>query len=96
MCVAARFSLAFNASSTQDERFYVDRYHVVVVPMMLRAGKYFLAYDRELRCGVLQLPLADGAAMLVVLPDEGVDLDSVEDALRAETIQGWISKLKKT
>uniref|UniRef100_A0A671W1A3 Serpin peptidase inhibitor, clade A (alpha-1 antiproteinase, antitrypsin), member 10a n=1 Tax=Sparus aurata TaxID=8175 RepID=A0A671W1A3_SPAAU len=44
-----RFSPSFNSSLTQDERFYVDRYHVVMVPMMFRADKYFLAYDRLLK-----------------------------------------------
>uniref|UniRef100_A0A3P9CD42 Serpin peptidase inhibitor, clade A (alpha-1 antiproteinase, antitrypsin), member 10a n=1 Tax=Maylandia zebra TaxID=106582 RepID=A0A3P9CD42_9CICH len=41
----ASFTPPFNASSTQDERFYVDSYHVVMVPMMFRADKYLLAYD---------------------------------------------------
>uniref|UniRef100_A0A8C5GZQ1 Serpin domain-containing protein n=1 Tax=Gouania willdenowi TaxID=441366 RepID=A0A8C5GZQ1_GOUWI len=47
LCVSAHFSPPFNASFTQDERFYVDSYHTVMVPMMLRADKYFLAYDRS-------------------------------------------------
>lgn len=91
-----RFSPAFNSTLTQDERFYVDRYHVVMVPMMFRAGKYFLAYDRSLKVGVLKLPMADGAAMLVLLPDEGVDIIDIEEALTAEKIQAWIRQLKKT
>lgn len=91
-----RFSPAFNSSSTQDERFYVDRYHVVMVPMMFRADKYFLAYDRSLKAGVLKLPMADGAAMLVVLPDEGVDITAVEEDVTSEKIQTWIRQLKKT
>uniref|UniRef100_A0A3Q3K1P9 Serpin domain-containing protein n=1 Tax=Monopterus albus TaxID=43700 RepID=A0A3Q3K1P9_MONAL len=42
-----RFSPSFNSSLSQDERFYVDRYHVVMVPMMFSSDKYFLAYDRS-------------------------------------------------
>ncbi|XP_069581190.1 serpin peptidase inhibitor, clade A (alpha-1 antiproteinase, antitrypsin), member 10a [Brachyistius frenatus] len=91
-----QFSPAFNASSTQDERFYVDRYHVIVVPMMFRADKYFLAYDRSVKAGVLKLPMADGAAMLVVLPDEDVDIITVEEQVTADKIRGWIHQLKKT
>ncbi|XP_061609446.1 ovalbumin-related protein X-like [Phyllopteryx taeniolatus] len=91
-----RFSQAFNASATQDERFYVDKYHTVSVPMMFRADKYFLAYDRSLKAGVLRLPMADGAAMLVVLPDEDVDLGAVEDHVTSEKIRDWIGRLKKT
>ncbi|XP_061669029.1 protein Z-dependent protease inhibitor-like [Syngnathoides biaculeatus] len=90
------FSQAFNVSATQDERFYVDKYHVVSVPMMFRADKYFLAYDRSLKAGVLRLPMADGADTLVVLPDDGVDLGDVEEHLTPEKIRAWIGQLKKT
>ncbi|XP_070781847.1 serpin peptidase inhibitor, clade A (alpha-1 antiproteinase, antitrypsin), member 10a [Enoplosus armatus] len=91
-----RFSPSFNSSFTQDERFYVDRYHVVMVPMMFRADKYFLAYDRLVKVGVLKLPMADGAAMLVLLPDEDVDITTIEEEVTAEKIQAWIRQLKKT
>ncbi|XP_057678818.1 leukocyte elastase inhibitor-like [Corythoichthys intestinalis] len=91
-----RFRLAFNASVTQDERFYVDKYHVVTAPMMYRADKYFLAYDRALKTGVLKLPMTDGAAMLVVLPDDNVDIGSVEEEVNTEKIRAWIGQLKKT
>ncbi|XP_060908833.1 serpin peptidase inhibitor, clade A (alpha-1 antiproteinase, antitrypsin), member 10a [Labrus mixtus] len=91
-----RFSPSFNASVTQDERFFVDKYHVVMVPMMFRADKYFLAYDRSLKVGVLRLSMADGAAMLVVLPDEDVDITAVEEEVTGEKIRAWIRQLKKT
>lgn len=91
-----RFSPSFNASFTQDERFYVDRYHVVMVPMMFRADKYFLAYDRSLKVGVLKLPIVDGCAMLVLLPDEDVEITAVEEEVTGEKIQTWIRQLKKT
>ncbi|XP_054474547.1 protein Z-dependent protease inhibitor-like [Anoplopoma fimbria] len=92
----AQFSPSFNASFTQDERFYVDKYHVVMVPMMFRADKYFLAYDRSVKVGVLKLPMAGGAAMLVLLPDEGVDVTAVEEEVTGEKIQAWIRQLKRT
>lgn len=91
-----RFSPSFNSSLTQDERFFVDKYHVVMVPMMFRADKYFLAYDGGVKAGVLKLPMADGAAMLVVLPDEDVDVTAVEDEVTSEKIRAWIRRLKKT
>lgn len=71
-------------------------YNVVIVPMMFRTDKYFLAYDRSLKVGVLKLPMTGGAAMLVVLPDEDVDITTVEDEVTAEKIQAWIRQLKKT
>ncbi|XP_049613728.1 plasma serine protease inhibitor [Syngnathus scovelli] len=92
----AQFSQAFNASVTQEERFYVDNYHVVMVPMMFRADKYYLAYDRSLKAGVLKLPMTDGTAALVVLPDQDVDIGSVEEAVTEEKIRAWIRQLKKT
>ncbi|XP_017293774.1 protein Z-dependent protease inhibitor-like [Kryptolebias marmoratus] len=92
----SQFDPPFNSSSTQDERFYVDRYHVVMVPMMFQADKYFLAYDRVVKAGVLKLPMTDGTAMLVVLPDEDVDLTAVEEEMTLEKIQTWIQQLKKT
>ncbi|KAM9840305.1 protein Z-dependent protease inhibitor-like [Aulostomus maculatus] len=90
------FDPPFNSSLTQDERFYVDKYHVVMVPMMFRAGKYFLAYDRPLKAGVLKLPMADGAAMLVVFPDENVDITTIEENVTEDKIKAWIGQLKKT
>ncbi|KAG7233585.1 hypothetical protein INR49_006860 [Caranx melampygus] len=91
-----QFTPSFNTSLSQDERFYVDKYHVAMVTMMFRADKYFLAYDRSVKAGVLKLPMTDGAAMLVVLPDEDVDISSVEEEVTAEKIQAWIKQLKKT
>ncbi|GAA6230889.1 protein Z-dependent protease inhibitor-like [Lates japonicus] len=92
----ARFSPSFNSSLSQEERFYVDRYHIVMVTMMFRADKYFLAYDSSVKAGVLKLPMTDGMAMLVVLPDEDVDVTAVEEEVTAEKIQAWIKQLKKT
>lgn len=67
-----------------------------MVPMMFRADKYFLAYDRLLKVGVLKLPMADGTAMLVLLPDEDVDISSIEEEVTGEKIRAWIRQLKKT
>lgn len=67
-----------------------------MVTMMFRADKYFLAYDRTVKTGVLKLPMSDGAAMLVLLPDEDVDVSSVEDEVTGDKVQAWIRQLKKT
>ncbi|KAM4633144.1 serpin peptidase inhibitor, clade A (alpha-1 antiproteinase, antitrypsin), member 10a [Polymixia lowei] len=91
----SQFALAFNTSFTQDERFYVDKYHIIQVPMMFRSDKYHLAYDGSLKLGVLKLPMSDGAAMLVLLPDENVDITSIEEEITAERFQGWLRQLKK-
>ena len=92
----APFALAFNATHTQDERFYVDKYHIAMVPMMFRSDKFHLAYDPSLKLGVLKLPMSGGAAMLVLLPDENTDCTAVEEEVSADRFKGWVMKLKRT
>ncbi|KAK7930303.1 hypothetical protein WMY93_006698 [Mugilogobius chulae] len=94
--VQAQFQVPFNASQTLQERFFVDRYHTVMVPMMLTSGRFFLSYDRTLKTGVLRLGLDQGRALLVLVPDEGVALSALEEELSAEKVYGWIRGLKKT
>lgn len=91
-----QWQLPFSANSTQEERFYIDNYNIVQVPMMTRSDKYYLAYDPLLKVGILKLPCTDGIAMLVLLPDEDVDYTFIDDSLTTEVFFGWISKLKKT
>ncbi|KAG7461225.1 hypothetical protein MATL_G00207840 [Megalops atlanticus] len=90
------WELPFNRSATQEERFYVNKYKVVQVPMMNRADKYYLAYDPSMKLGVLKLPYQGGVAMLVLLPDKDVDYTSIDEMLTAERFLGWVGKLKKT
>lgn len=96
LSLQARFSVPFNASQTSSERFFVDRYRTVMVPMMLTSGKFFLAYDRTLKTGILRLGLDQGRAMLVLLPDEGVHVNMLEENLSQDQVQTWITALKKT
>lgn len=91
-----QWQLPFSANSTQEDRFFVDNYNIVQVPMMSRSDKYYLAYDPSLKVGILKLPCMDGIAMLVLLPDEDVDYTSIDDYLTTEVFIGWVSKLKKT
>uniref|UniRef100_A0A4W5NL40 Serpin peptidase inhibitor, clade A (alpha-1 antiproteinase, antitrypsin), member 10a n=2 Tax=Hucho hucho TaxID=62062 RepID=A0A4W5NL40_9TELE len=91
-----QFALTFNTNFTQDERFYVNKYKIAMVPMMFRSDKYHLAYDRSLKLGVLKLPMTGGAAMLVLLPDEDVDYTSIDEEITGERFQGWLKQLKRT
>lgn len=86
----------FNVTSTQEERFYVNKYKIVQVPMMLHSGKYYLAYDPTLKVGILKLPCEEGIAMLVLLPDEDVDYTYVDESMTGQVFRGWVEKLKKT
>ncbi|KAL7871635.1 hypothetical protein SRHO_G00066180 [Serrasalmus rhombeus] len=91
-----KWQLLFNANFTQQERFFVNKYHIVQVPMMFRSDKYYLAYDPTLKVGILKLPCMDGNAMLVLLPDEDVDYTFIDEALTNEVFLSWVLKLKKT
>ncbi|XP_016150191.1 serpin peptidase inhibitor, clade A (alpha-1 antiproteinase, antitrypsin), member 10a [Sinocyclocheilus grahami] len=86
----------FNVTFTQEERFYVNKYKIVQVPMMLRTGKYYLAYDPTLKVGILKLPCEEDIAMLVLLPDEDVDYTYIDESMTGEVFRRWVSKLKKT
>lgn len=86
----------FNVTFTQEERFYVNKYKIVQVPMMLHSGKYYLAYDPTLMVGILKLPCGEGNAMLVLLPDEDVDYTYIDESMTGEVFRGWVEKLKKT
>uniref|UniRef100_A0A8C9RV69 Protein Z-dependent protease inhibitor-like n=1 Tax=Scleropages formosus TaxID=113540 RepID=A0A8C9RV69_SCLFO len=91
-----KWDLPFNSSFTQEERFYVNKYNIAQVPMMFRADKYYLAYDRSLKLGVLKLPCQGKVAMLVLLPDKDVDYTAIDEELTPERFRGWVKQLKKT
>ncbi|XP_076873722.1 serpin peptidase inhibitor, clade A (alpha-1 antiproteinase, antitrypsin), member 10a [Brachyhypopomus gauderio] len=91
-----QWKFPFNVNFTQEDRFYVDKYHIVMAPMMIHSGKHYLAYDPELKVGILKLPCTDNTAMLVLLPDEEVDYTFIDEALTGEVFLRWVAKLKKT
>ncbi len=64
--------------------------------MMLRSGKYYLAYDPALKVGILKLPCEEGIAMLVLLPDEDVDYTYIDESMSGQVFRGWVENLKKT
>ncbi|XP_027028306.2 protein Z-dependent protease inhibitor [Tachysurus fulvidraco] len=85
----------FNPNSTENGRFYVDKYNIVQVPMMFILDKFYFATDDELRAKVLRLPYLGGAAMLIVLPDLHVDYTTIDDEINADRFLSWIKNLKK-
>lgn len=76
-------------------RFYVDKYNIVQVPMMVKEDKFSTAEDRELRARVLRLPYRGGAALLIVLPDAAADYTVIDDEISAERFYGWIKNMKR-
>uniref|UniRef100_A0A8C4SQP1 Serpin peptidase inhibitor, clade A (alpha-1 antiproteinase, antitrypsin), member 10b n=2 Tax=Erpetoichthys calabaricus TaxID=27687 RepID=A0A8C4SQP1_ERPCA len=84
----------FNASDTEESRFYVNKYKVVRVPMMYKSDRFQMAYDSTLKLIILKLPYRGNAAMLVLLPEKDVDHDSIDEEISAKHLTGWLKKLK--
>ncbi|ELV13981.1 Serpin B9 [Tupaia chinensis] len=60
------------------------------VQMMFQEGTFNMACVSEVRAQLLELPYAgQELSMLVLLPDDGVDLSSVEESLTFEKLMAW-------
>ncbi|XP_075866546.1 serpin B9 isoform X3 [Microcebus murinus] len=60
------------------------------VQMMFQEATFKIAHVREARAQVLELPYAGGElSLLVLLPDDGVELGSVEQNLTFEKFTAW-------
>uniref|UniRef100_A0A286XDE9 Serpin domain-containing protein n=1 Tax=Cavia porcellus TaxID=10141 RepID=A0A286XDE9_CAVPO len=58
--------------------------------MMFQGGKFPWAHVSEVQAQVLELPyVGQELSMVIVLPDEGVDLSTVEKSLTFEKLQTW-------
>ncbi|KAL4656393.1 protein Z-dependent protease inhibitor-like [Arapaima gigas] len=90
-----KWELPFIAKSTTNQRFYVDKYNIVQVPMMFNDNNFYMARDTNLKIRILKLPYLGGAAMLIVLPEKTEDYTSIDDHINAEVFQGWLKQLKK-
>ncbi|KAJ8399173.1 hypothetical protein AAFF_G00415520 [Aldrovandia affinis] len=91
-----KWELPFDPKHTENDRFHVDKYNLVQVPMMFREDKYYHASDNSLKVKVLRLPYEGDIAMLILLPNKGVDYTSIDDEISAEHFLGWVKQLKKT
>ena len=87
--------MPFDPTNTGNERFYVNNYNIVQVPMMFREDKYYMMEDVALKCKVLKLPYMNGVSMLILLPNKGLDYTSLDDEITAEKFLMWIRDLKK-
>ncbi|XP_016117540.1 protein Z-dependent protease inhibitor [Sinocyclocheilus grahami] len=86
----------FDPNSTEMSRFYVDKYNIVQVPMMVKEDRFSTAEDRELRARVLRLSYRGGAALLIVLPDATADYTVIDDEISAERFHRWIKNMRRT
>ncbi|KAJ8341390.1 hypothetical protein SKAU_G00336810 [Synaphobranchus kaupii] len=91
-----KWELPFDPSNTQNGRFFVDKYNIVQVPMMFREERFYHASDDSLKVKVLRLPYKGDIAMLILLPNKGVDYTSIDDEINAERFLGWTKQLQIT
>ncbi|XP_030628645.1 protein Z-dependent protease inhibitor [Chanos chanos] len=85
----------FDPNNTRNDRFYINKYNILQVPMMFKEDKFYITDDDEMNVRVLRLPYLGGAAMLIALPDENVDYTVIDDEISADRFQKWINNLKK-
>ncbi|MBN3319948.1 ZPI inhibitor, partial [Atractosteus spatula] len=78
---------------------------LVLVNTILFQGKWELPFNSSFteearfyvdKYNIVKVPMIGHAAMLILLPDKGVDYTSIDDEISAESFLGWIQKLKKT
>lgn len=80
----------FNKEYTMDMPFKINKDEKRPVQMMCREDTYNLAYVKEVQAQVLVMPYEGMELSLVVLlPDEGVDLSKVENNLTFEKLTAW-------
>ncbi|KAJ8290375.1 hypothetical protein GJAV_G00012040 [Gymnothorax javanicus] len=91
-----KWELPFDPSQTQNDRFYVDKYNIVQVPMMFREDNFYYASDEALNVKVLRLPYMGEMAMLILLPNKGVDYTSIDDEINSGSFLGWLKQLRIT
>ncbi|XP_061698891.1 serpin peptidase inhibitor, clade A (alpha-1 antiproteinase, antitrypsin), member 10a isoform X1 [Syngnathoides biaculeatus] len=90
------WKMPFNRNYTYNAPFYVDNYNIRQVPMMFKEDKFETMEDTRLGARVLKLPYLEGVSMLILLPNKGVDYNTIDDEINAKRMHGWIKKLQKT
>ncbi|XP_010621049.1 serpin B9 [Fukomys damarensis] len=94
-----RWDKKFAVSSTRTVPFTVNQKEKKPVQMMYREATFPLAQVREVRAQVLELSYnGHELSMVILLPDKGVDLSTLEDTLTFEKFQTWTSaeRMKRT
>ena len=84
----------FKPEATKPMPFRVSANEQVDVPMMHQIGKFNYAEDDQAQ--VLELPYAGGdLSMLILLPKPGHELVELENMLRPDLVQSWLSQLSE-
>ncbi|XP_071469724.1 serpin B9-like isoform X1 [Marmota flaviventris] len=80
----------FVKSCTCEMPFKINQKEERPVQMMCQEAYFNIGYVNEVQTQVLELPYADKElSMIILLPDDGVDLSSVENNLTFEKFIAW-------
>ena len=84
----------FELGNTYDGDFVVDSTRTVTVPMMTYEHKMNINYTSTDQMQMLQMPyLGNSFSMLIILPHDAVNIQSVEDSLTIDNLELWKSQL---
>ncbi|XP_068597528.1 angiotensinogen [Brachionichthys hirsutus] len=86
---------AFQLDKTSLQEFHVDETTTVKAPLMTHTGLYYYLSDAASRCTVVKLPLSTQSYMLLVLPDQGSKLHTLESKLLYDVLSNWHQNLQE-
>uniref|UniRef100_A0ABI7XTX0 Serpin domain-containing protein n=1 Tax=Felis catus TaxID=9685 RepID=A0ABI7XTX0_FELCA len=85
-----RWNEQFNKMYTSEMPFKINQKEQRPVQMMFQEATFKLAYIEEVQAQVLEVPyVGEELSMLILLPDDNVDLSSVEKHLTYEKFRAW-------
>ncbi|XP_075826057.1 serpin B9-like [Microtus pennsylvanicus] len=80
----------FNKENTIEVPFKINKNEERPVQMMYQKGTFKCALVKEVQAQVLEMPYEGlELSLLVLLPDDGVDLSQVENGLTFEKLMAW-------
>ncbi|XP_027978700.1 serpin B9 [Eumetopias jubatus] len=85
-----RWNEQFNKMYTREMPFKINQREQKPVQMMFQEATFKLAYIKEVQTQVLELPYeGKELSMVILLPDDNVDLSLVEKNLTLEKFRAW-------
>ncbi|XP_035943182.1 serpin B9 isoform X1 [Halichoerus grypus] len=85
-----RWNEQFNKMYTREMPFKINQKEQKPVQMMFQEATFKLAYIKEVQTQVLELPYeGEELSMVILLPDDNVDLSLVEKNLTLEKFRAW-------
>ncbi|XP_057646739.1 serpin B9-like [Chionomys nivalis] len=80
----------FNKEDTREMTFKINKKEERPVQMMYQEDRFNHAYVKEVQAQMLEMPYEDlELSLLVLLPNDGVDLSKVENSLTFEKLMAW-------